>query len=147
LRWPLELAHLLADPVFRGDGVPRGDGRAVLLLPGFLVPDVTLGLLARFLRNIGYRPATAGIRVNHGCGADFDARLLERIGQLRDDSGRRIVVVGHSRGGHFARSLGARRPGAVSHVVMLGAGHTDVLDVAPLTRFAAAAVQDARHPR
>ena len=33
-RWQLELAQLLGDPVFRGVGLPRGDGRAVMLMPG-----------------------------------------------------------------------------------------------------------------
>ena len=143
LCWPLELAHLLADPTFRGHGVPRGDGRSVLLLPGFLVSDLTLQLLGRFLRTIGYRPTTAGIRFNHGCGASYDPRLLESVYRLRAKSGRRVAVVGHSRGGHFARSLGARAPDAISHVVMLGAGHSDVFDVAPMTAFAAGIVRHA----
>lgn len=42
LRWSLELARLMADPVFRGHGVPRGNTRDVLLLPGFLASDLTL---------------------------------------------------------------------------------------------------------
>ena len=33
----LELGRLLADPVlYRAGGVPRGDGRPVVLMPGFL---------------------------------------------------------------------------------------------------------------
>src|ERR1700743_3562160 len=59
-----ELARLLTDPVLRGRGVPHGDGRSVLLLPGFLVSDATLRLLAQFLRRIGYRPGARGIRFN-----------------------------------------------------------------------------------
>ena len=35
----LELARLLAAPVWRGHGVPAGDGRTVLLLPGYLAGD------------------------------------------------------------------------------------------------------------
>jgi hypothetical protein len=38
----LELARLLADPVVYGVGVPRGDGRPVVLMPGFLAGDQTL---------------------------------------------------------------------------------------------------------
>ena len=34
-RWTLELGRMLADPVWRGVGVPRGDGRPVVLMPGF----------------------------------------------------------------------------------------------------------------
>ena len=46
-RWMLELARLLADPVFVSQsGVPRGDGRPVVLLPGFLAGDRTLSIMA-----------------------------------------------------------------------------------------------------
>src|ERR1700757_913849 len=34
-RWCLELARMLADPVWRGVGVPHGDSRPVVLMPGF----------------------------------------------------------------------------------------------------------------
>ena len=52
-----ELARLLTDPVMRGRGVPHGDGRSVLLLPGFLVSDVTLRPLARFSQAVGFAKA------------------------------------------------------------------------------------------
>ena len=45
----LELARLLADPVFRGAGVPHGDGRPVVLMPGFLAGDKTLSVIAAWL--------------------------------------------------------------------------------------------------
>ncbi len=34
-RWVLEATRLLADPVAYGRGVPRGDGRPVVVVPGF----------------------------------------------------------------------------------------------------------------
>src|ERR687891_423447 len=67
LRWQLELYRLLADPVFRGRGVPRGDGRPVLLMPGFGAGDYALVVLARWLGRIGYAPFTAGFVTNTGC--------------------------------------------------------------------------------
>jgi hypothetical protein len=39
----------MADPVFLPAGVPRGDGRPVVLLPGFLAGDQTLSILAAWL--------------------------------------------------------------------------------------------------
>ena len=42
-RFGLELAELRRSPVFRGHGVPGGDGRAVMLIPGFLAGDGSLG--------------------------------------------------------------------------------------------------------
>ena len=45
-RWQLELYRLLVDPVFLGHGVARGDGRPVVLMPGFGGGDQTLRVLA-----------------------------------------------------------------------------------------------------
>src|SRR5579871_1553389 len=56
----LELGRLLADPVFNGVGVPRGDARPVVLMPGFVAGDQTLTVLAAWLRRVGYRPALCG---------------------------------------------------------------------------------------
>jgi hypothetical protein len=46
VRWQLELGRLLVDPVFRGVGVPRGDGRPVILMPGLGAGDQTPLVLA-----------------------------------------------------------------------------------------------------
>src|SRR5579871_4276585 len=61
-----ELACLLTNPIYFGMGVPRGDQRRVLLLPGFLGSDGYLMLLAGWLTRVGYRPAEAGIAFNVG---------------------------------------------------------------------------------
>ena len=54
IRWQAELARLLVDPVFRGDGVPRGDGMPALLMPGFLTGDASLSVLHGWLERMGY---------------------------------------------------------------------------------------------
>jgi triacylglycerol lipase len=43
--------------------------------------------------------------------------------------GRRVALIGHSRGGHYARALGSRRPDLVSHAVSIGAGLREMLAV------------------
>jgi pimeloyl-ACP methyl ester carboxylesterase len=136
-----ELARLLGDPVFRGHGVPQGDGRSVLLLPGFLAPDCSLRVMAQFLRRIGYDPVLSGIRFNSGCGNTFDQRIVRTVIREHARSGRRLAVIGHSRGGHYARSLATRHPDLISHIVTLGSAVEDPLDVSMLTKRAAAAVR------
>src|SRR3712207_6183511 len=64
VRWQGELARLLVDPLFRGRGVERGDGSSVILVPGFLAGDWSLGVLHRWLRRIGYVPERSGISFN-----------------------------------------------------------------------------------
>ena len=61
-RFGLELAELRRSPVFRGHGVPGGDGRAVMLIPGFLAGDGSLATMTHWLRAAGYhtrRPGSA----------------------------------------------------------------------------------------
>src|SRR5260370_42207971 len=52
-----EFGRLLEDPVFWGWGVPRGDGHAVLVLPGLFAGDRYLQPLRGWLGRVGYRPA------------------------------------------------------------------------------------------
>ncbi len=66
-RWALELARLSVDPVLLGRGVARGDGRPVVLLPGFLAGDPSLLVLASWLRRIGHRPYGCGFVANVDC--------------------------------------------------------------------------------
>jgi pimeloyl-ACP methyl ester carboxylesterase len=121
-RWVLDAARLTLDPVWRGrSGIPRGDGRAVVLVPGFLGGDYTLGALATWLRRIGYRPAVCGFITNTDCSERALERVERQVDALHAASERRVAIVGHSRGGHFARAVAARRPELVSHAVSLGA--------------------------
>jgi hypothetical protein len=108
-RWQLELYRLLVDPIFRGQGVPHGDGRPVILLPGFGGGDQTLLVLAAWLRRIGYRPRLCGFVANLGCSDRAVDRVELRLEELHRRHRRRVALVGHSRGGHYARDADAPR--------------------------------------
>lgn len=140
-RWTLELSRLLVDPVLRGTDVPRGDGRPVILIPGFGGGDQTLLVLAAWLRRIGYRPALCGFVVNTGCSDRALDRVEKRLEELHDRHGRRAAVLGHSRGGHYARALAYRRPELVSHAVSIGAGLRAMLSTSYPTQLAAVAAR------
>jgi triacylglycerol lipase len=138
LRWQLDAARLLAHPVLRGRGIPRGDGRSVLLLPGFLAGDYTLATMAIWLRRIGYRPRRVGFLTNAGCSEEALRRLEARADALVDEEGRRVGVIGHSRGAHQAKALAVRRPELVSHVIGLGGGLSRQMDISAPTAAAVA---------
>jgi len=141
IRWQLDAARLLAHPVLRGRGVPRGDGRPVLLLPGFLAGDYTLATMALWLRRIGYQPHGAGFLANAGC-SDRALRTIERRAEdLAEESGRRIALIGHSRGAHQAKALAVRRPELASHVIGLGGGLSRQMAVSAPTLAAVALVR------
>ncbi len=127
-----EAAQLLRSPVWRGVGVPPGDGRPVLLIPGFLAGDGTLATMARWLRANGYWTRRAGIRANVGCSQDACERIEERLEALAERTGQPVAIVGQSRGGVLARVVATRRPELVSGIVTLGAPTVGMLRVHPL---------------
>jgi triacylglycerol lipase len=138
LRWQLEAARLVADPVFRGEHLPRGDGRAVLLLPGFLAGDWSLRVLAGWLRRLGYRPRVCGFWLNVGC-SDAALGIVGRATEAAyEQTGRRVAVLGHSRGGHFAKAIAVQRPLMVSHAISMGAALASPLDISVPTQAAVA---------
>jgi triacylglycerol lipase len=140
-RWALELARLSLDPVVLGRGVAQGDGRPVVLMPGFLAGDPTLLVLASWLRRIGHRPYGCGFVANVDCSDRALERVERRVEQLHARHGRRVALVGHSRGGHFARALAHRRPDRVSHAVSLGADLERMFGVSVPTRAAVVAAR------
>ena len=131
-RLGLEAAQLLRSPIWRGVGVEPGDGRPVLLIPGFMAGDGTLATMARWLRANGYWTHRAGIRANIGCSQDACERIEERLEALVARSGSKVALVGQSRGGVLARVVATRRPDLVSGIVALGAPTVGMLRVHPL---------------
>jgi pimeloyl-ACP methyl ester carboxylesterase len=141
IRWQLDAARLLAHPVLRGKGVPRGNGRFVLLLPGFLAGDYTLATMAIWLRRIGYRAQGAGFIANVDCSERALRSVERRADSLAERSGRRIAIIGHSRGAHQAKALAVRRPELVSHVIGLGGGLSRQMAISAPTQAALALVR------
>jgi triacylglycerol lipase len=131
-RMGLEWAALRRSDVFRGAGVPDGGGRGVLLIPGFLAGDGSLGTMTQWLRAAGYRTKRAGIRSNIACSEVACSRLEERLECLTARTGQRVVIVGQSRGGVFARALAVRRPDLVEGIVTLGSPTVSQLRIHPL---------------
>jgi pimeloyl-ACP methyl ester carboxylesterase len=131
-RLGFEAAQLLRSPVWRGNGVAHGAGRPVLLVPGFMAGDGTLATMARWLRANGYWTRRAGIGTNIGCSQDACERIEERLEALAERTGRKVAIVGQSRGGVLARVVAGRRPDLVSGIVTLGAPTVGMLRVHPL---------------
>ena len=104
-----------------------GDGLAVLLVPGLLAPDRSLGLFARYLKRHGFTPRRAGIASNVDCSEREAKRLEKRLERAYAETGRRVAVVGQSRGGVFGRALAVRRPDLVGAVIGMGSPLIDPL--------------------
>jgi triacylglycerol lipase len=115
-----ELAALRLDPVYYGAGIPRGDGRLVLVLPGLFGNDLYLQPLHDWLRRMGYRPLRSTIALNAGC----PNRLREQVErELRARMARwpgPVALIGHSRGGILGWALASRLQEEASHLALLG---------------------------
>jgi pimeloyl-ACP methyl ester carboxylesterase len=142
-----EMTALARDPVARGRGVPRGDGRSVLLIPGFLSGDWSLRVMQSWLQRIGYRTFVSGINFNVHYSQYLVANLRTRLTAVRKEAGDRVSVIGHSRGGVLAKVLSSREPDAIEQVIGLGAPFADMLDIAPITNVAVGVVRTANELR
>jgi pimeloyl-ACP methyl ester carboxylesterase len=135
-----ERAALMRSEVWRGEGVPHGDGAPVMLIPGFLAGDASLGLMAQWLKRIGHRPCRAGIRANVDCAARALERLEVELERHAERHGRKVTLVGHSRGGTMARVLAVRRPDLLQGIICLGSPLKDQLAIHPLVHAQVKAV-------
>ena len=99
--------------------MPRTDD-PVLLVPGFMAGDGSLGLMRRALVQQGFRAYRSQIHANVGCTLDAAAQLEVRLESIAQRRGSRVRIVGHSLGGMLARGVAARRPDLVSGLVTLG---------------------------
>lgn len=143
----LQLSLLLRDPIYRGSKVQQGTGQPILLIPGFLVGDWTLWVMARWLRRLGYRPYLSGIDWNIRAPERTGELLARRIIHVVRETGSPILMVGHSLGGMLARSLGFYFPApifpeVIRHVVALGSPiHNSPYPAHPFIRLAFLALQ------
>lgn len=99
---------------------PVRSAEPVLLVPGFLAGDASLGPMSRTLRHDGFRTYRADIRANVGCTVAAARQLEERLEEIAQRRGSRVRVVGHSLGGMLARGVAARRPDLVAGIVTMG---------------------------
>jgi pimeloyl-ACP methyl ester carboxylesterase len=115
-----EIAALRRDPIYRGEGVPRGDGRLVVIIPGLFGSDFYLRPLRQWITRIGFRASTSGLWINAGCPDRLTSDIEQWIERQEPQHDRRLVLIGHSRGGLLARALAVRLGSRVSHLVTLG---------------------------
>src|SRR3954463_8205992 len=89
-RFGLEAAALFRSRVFKGESVEDAGGQPVLLIPGFLAGDDSLGLMTQWLRRTGHHTRKAGIRSNVDCSNASAERLAERLQCLADSTGQKV---------------------------------------------------------
>ena len=94
------------------------DGPLALVIPGFVAHDRATVALRRALAAKGWRVHGWEMGVNWGARAHTVAQLKRRLDEI--SSGEKVLVVGWSLGGLFARELARAFPERVRAVVTLG---------------------------
>jgi triacylglycerol lipase len=118
----VDFGALLADPVFYGIGVARGDRKLVVIIPGFMGNDFYLMPMLNWLGRMGYTPVRSSLSLSAGCLHRSCEEVKAQIDSHLAREQRSVALIGHSRGGAVAWALAAQMQERVSHLVMLGAG-------------------------
>jgi len=89
-----------------------------MVVPGFLANDRTTLGLQRALAASGYRVTGWGLGLNRGATPEVLEQLAARVEAF--GAGEKIILLGWSLGGIFAREVAKLRPDLVAKVVTLG---------------------------
>ena len=114
----MSLPRVLLNPLrLPRKGPEIGRGRAVIVIPGLTTGDISTTLLRRTLKARGFVPEGWRQGINLGADPEKMARLQARVTQLHADTGQKVVLVGWSLGGLYARVLANREAEHVDMVV------------------------------
>ena len=112
LKFPLMTASLFS--------APRGDGRRIVLLPGFTSPELAMQPLTTYLSFLGYDASTWGLGFN---GGDVDG-LTEKFGvgieKMANQNDEPVTLIGWSLGGVIARETARLFSDSVREIITMG---------------------------
>ncbi|MGZ9109399.1 MAG: esterase/lipase family protein [Micavibrio sp.] len=114
--WVLGISYNLLKNITK-----QGDGRPVLILPGFGGGDTSTAALRKFLNEKGYHAEGWNYGTNKGPSPEVLVALKARLEQMSaEHGGQKVTLIGHSLGGIYARELARSFPKKVSQVITLG---------------------------
>ena len=119
-RSPYEQWRLRRSELWAGRGLPRGRGRPLLVITGFLSGPRSARSLLHITSRAGWRAEAAAVGRNSGPAYVGMAAAEADLQRLARAAAGPVTLVGHSRGGQFARVLAVRHPHLVSQVIAVG---------------------------
>ncbi len=99
---------------------PKGDGRPVMLMPGYMAGEFSMQPLATYLKILGYSVHQWGLGVNRGDVEADIGRVGERVADLHSEIGEKVTVIGWSLGGVIAREVTRMYADSVREVITMG---------------------------
>ena len=99
----------LTPPPFPEDAA-RGNCQPVIVIPGFLSPDMTTARLREFLRSRNFSPCAWTCGLNIGPMPNVLRQVEQQVREIADTTGRPVSLVGVSLGGTIAREVAKSCP-------------------------------------
>lgn len=123
--WLREIPHtvqIAASPLRRVSAQTRkqGNGEPVMVFPGILSSDKSTSLLRRTLDRAGYIALASKLGFVTGVTPETFARAEARLHEAYAKHAKKVVLLGWSLGGIYARVLAQRYPQEVAMVVTMG---------------------------
>jgi len=100
--------------------LPRGDGHAVMVLPGFMGDDPYNQSLISFFNELGYVATGWEMGRNLGQKSISPEDIKHKIARLARAGNGQVSLVGHSLGGIYAREIARMEPDIIRQVITLG---------------------------
>jgi pimeloyl-ACP methyl ester carboxylesterase len=99
---------------------PRGDGRKVIVLPGFTAPEFSVQPLAFYLKYLGYDATTWGLGVNGGQVDDLTLQFGQKVESMVETAHAPVTLIEWSLGGVIARETARLFSSSVREVITMG---------------------------
>lgn len=113
----LALAQATLSPPDFPEDAARGTGQPVIVVPGFLAPDMSTSRLRDFLIRQDFAPVSWTSGLNLGPMRQVMAGFRAQICDLSDKTGRPVSLVGISLGGTTARQVAKLCPDRIARVI------------------------------
>ena len=100
---------------------PKGDGRAIVLLPGYLTDKYAMYPLKSYLSYLGYKVFDWGQGRNMGAVEELVDAEITHIEQLKASRGiESFTLIGWSLGGVISREIARLLPDTIDEVITMG---------------------------
>lgn len=96
-----EKQRLIADPIYYGEGLPKGDGSLDIIVPGFGLGEDWYREPKQCIQNIGYNSIVYPLRLGRNIEplGGMIKPFVDCVVEQKEKTGQKLTLTGHSKGG------------------------------------------------